>query len=84
MSIIFLLLLYIPREDKLYFIYDKQSDRFIYFYDSNNTVGVYQHFDDFEDGTSYDEIAERINKDLRKFIKSLEDKNIKNFLNKVK
>lgn len=59
-------------------------DGYYCFYDSNNTVGVYQHFDDFEDGTSYDEIAERINKDLRKFIKSLEDKKIKNFLNKVK
>ena len=54
------------------------------FYDSNNTVAVYQHFDDFEDGTSYDEIAERLNKDLKKFIKSLEDKKIINFLNKVK
>lgn len=54
------------------------------FYDSNNTVGVYQHFDDFEEGTSYDDIAKRLNKDLKKFIKSLEDKKIINFLNKVK
>ena len=54
------------------------------FYDSNNTVALYQHFDDIEDETSYDEIAERLNKDLKKFIKSLEDKKIINFLNKVK